>query len=195
MLHSVNLIPWRDQLRDRHKHRFVGLLLIGVLVAVAAQWGAASYLQRQTQAQQSRLNYLNAYISQLDKQIDALKEVEQEHKALLTRLAVVEKLQNQRNKTTDFMNTLPQLIPEGVYVDKVKMNGLQVRISGISDTTSRLATMLDNLESSTHIRNVEMHSIVHDTPRFNKKFQSFNVSFSFVASAVNKQNVEVSSNG
>tara|TARA_Y100001956_G_scaffold81093_1_gene97760 strand:- start:2901 stop:3488 length:588 start_codon:yes stop_codon:yes gene_type:complete len=180
MLHSVNLLPWREQLRDRHKHRFLSMLAIGIIIAVGIQWAAASYLQQQTQSQQARLNYLNSYIAQLDKRINDLKQVEQEHKALLTRLSVVEKLQNHRNKTTDFMNALPLLIPEGVYVDKIKMNGLQVRVSGISDTTSRLATMLDNLESSTHIRNVEMHSIVHDKPRFGKKFQTFNVSFSFV---------------
>lgn len=181
MLHSINLLPWREQLRNRHKHRFIGLLVVGIGIAVAIQWGGASYLKQQTQAQQSRLHYLESYIGQLDKQINSLKQVEQEHKALLTRLSVVEKLQNQRNKTTDFMNSLPNLIPEGVYVDKIKMNDLHVRLSGISDTTSRLATMLDNLESSAHIRDVEMHSIVHDKPRFGKKFQTFNVSFSFVA--------------
>lgn len=183
MLHSINLLPWREQLRNRHKHRFIGLLVVGIGIAVAIQWGGASYLKQQTQAQQSRLHYLESYIGQLDKQINSLKQVEQEHKALLTRLSVVEKLQNQRNKTTDFMNSLPNLIPEGVYVDKIKMNDLHVRLSGISDTTSRLATMLDNLESSAHIRDVEMHSIVHDKPRFGKKFQTFNVSFSFVAEA------------
>lgn len=116
----------------------------------------------------------------LDRKIEALKKVEQEHKALLTRLAVVEKLQMKRNKPTDFMNLLPPLIPEGVYVDKIKMNGTHIRLSGISDTTSRLATMLDNLESSPLVGNVEMHSIVHGKRRFGKKFQTFNVSFSFI---------------
>lgn len=179
MLHSVNLLPWREELRARHKQRFVSMLVLGVFIAVFLQWGIGVYFQQQEQAQQARLQYLNSYIAQQDREIEALKKVEQEHKALLTRLSVVEKLQEKRNKATDFMNVVPSLIPEGVYVDKIKMNGLHVRISGISDTTSRLATMLDNLESSPVIRDVEMHSIVHDKPRFGKKFQTFKVSFSF----------------
>ncbi|RTZ13886.1 pilus assembly protein PilN [Vibrio aquaticus] len=186
MLHNVNLLPWRDEQRLRHKKRFVLMLLGAVMVAVLAQWGMGSYLKTQAQAQQARLNYLTSYIAQLDKRINALKEVEQEHKALLTRLEVVEQLQTLRNKTTDFMNAIPTLIPEGVYVDKIKMNGQQIQISGISDTTSRLATMLDNLEKSALLSNVEMHSIVHGKARFGKKFQTFNVSFSFNSSPSDK---------
>ncbi|WP_252589896.1 PilN domain-containing protein, partial [Enterobacter sp. JH8] len=85
---------------------------------------------------------------------------EQEHKAILTRLGVVESLQLGRNKTTDFMNLMPELIPEGVYVDKIKMNGQEIEMEGISDSTSRLATMLDNLERSRSLKGVEMHSII-----------------------------------
>jgi len=108
---------------------------------------------------------------------------EQEHKALLTRLNIVESLQQKRNKTTEFMNLMPQLIPEGVYVDKIKMNGEEIEISGISDSTARLATMLDNLEKSTQLSEVGMHSIVSGNRRFGKQFQSFKVSFLFHASA------------
>ncbi|NMS18763.1 PilN domain-containing protein, partial [Vibrio parahaemolyticus] len=45
--------------------------------------------------------------------------------------------------------------------------------------TARLATMLDNLERSEAIYDVEMHSIVHGKERFGKAFQTFTVSFMF----------------
>ena len=77
------------------------------------------------------------------------------------------------------MNLMPELIPEGVYVDKIKMNGQEIEMSGISDSTARLATMLDNLERSESLKSVEMHSIVHNRKRFNKEFQTFKVSFVF----------------
>ena len=186
MLHNVNLLPWRDEQRERHKKRFLQLVLLGALLAFGLQWVAGNYLQQQFQQQHSRISYLKSYIGQLDKQIHALKKVEQEHKALLTRLSVVEQLQVNRNKTTDFMNAIPLLIPDGVYVDKIKMNGQRIEIAGISDTTSRLATMLDNLEKSAQLKNVEMHSIVHGKVRFGKKFQVFNVSFVFASSTVKK---------
>ncbi len=55
-------------------------------------------------------------------------------------------------------------------------------MSGISDSTARLATMLDNLEKSPQLSEVGMHSIVSGNRRFGKQFQSFKVSFLFHAS-------------
>ncbi len=187
MLHSVNLLPWREELRERHKKRFLSFLILGVLVGIGIQWGIGLYLDNEAEKQQARLAYLTSYIAELDRRIEALKQVEQDHAALLTRLSVVEKLQKQRNKTTDFMNVLPGLIPEGVYVDKIKMGGSAVEIAGISDTTSRLATMLDNLEKSSKLNEVEMHSIVHGKVRFGKKFQTFKVSFNFPTELTQEQ--------
>ncbi|PMG23627.1 PilN domain-containing protein [Vibrio splendidus] len=179
MLHQINLLPWRDEIRAQHKKRFIHLIILGVIIALAGQWAVGHYFYDQQAKQQARLSYLNRYIAELDRQIQSLKVAEQEHKAILTRLDVVESLQLGRNKTTDFMNLMPELIPEGVYVDKIKMNGQEIEMSGISDSTARLATMLDNLERSDSVEGVEMHSIVHNRKRFNKEFQTFKVSFVF----------------
>jgi len=179
MLHDVNLLPWREEKRAQYRQRFVHLVILGVLAAVGMQWGAGWYLQQEQNHQSSRLAYLKQYITQLDKRISALKMTEREHEALLTRLKVVEGLQQDRNKTTELMNLIPQWVPEGVYVDKISLSGDHVELTGISDSTARLATMLDNLESSPNLVEVEMHSIVHGKARFGEKFQIFNVSFYF----------------
>ena len=176
MLHQINLLPWRDEIRAQHKKRFIHLIILGVIIALTGQWAVGHYFYDQQAKQQARLSYLNRYIAELDRQIQSLKVAEQEHKAILTRLDVVESLQLGRNKTTDFMNLMPELIPEGVYVDKIKMNGQEIEMSGISDSTARLAMMLDNLERSDSLKGVEMHSIVHNRKRFNKEFQTFKVS-------------------
>ncbi|HGE6066031.1 TPA: PilN domain-containing protein [Vibrio cholerae] len=187
MLHKVNLLPWRDARREAHKRRFLGLVTLGVLLAVLMQFAAGEYLGGQMALQQERIGYLQQHIFSLDQQIAKLKIAEEEHKALLTRLTVVEQLQQKRNKTTEFMNQMPNLIPEGVYVDKIKMNGHQIEITGISDSTARLATMLDNLEKSDKLTNVEMHEIVSGNKRFSKQFQSFKVSFQILTPASNPQ--------
>ncbi|MDN3700833.1 PilN domain-containing protein [Vibrio artabrorum] len=179
MLHQINLLPWRDEIRVQHKRRFIHLLILGAIIAFVGQWAVGRYFHHQQVQQQHRLSYLSQYIADLERQIQLLKVAEQEHKTILTRLDVVESLQRGRNKTTDFMNLMPELIPEGVYVDKIKMNGQEIEMAGISDSTARLATMLDNLERSDSLKGVEMHSIVHNRKRFNKEFQTFKVSFVF----------------
>ncbi|AQW58383.1 PilN domain-containing protein [Vibrio owensii] len=184
MLHHINLLAWRENQREEHRRRFIGLIVLGAIVALGVQWGIGKYYQYQQDQQQQRLDYLAHYISQLDKRIEAMKIAEQEHGKILERLKIVEGLQNGRNKTTEFMNLMPSVIPEGVYVDKIKMNDYEIEISGISDSTPRLATMLDNMERSAKLLDVEMHSIVHGKARFGKEFQTFKVSFMFKGASI-----------
>ncbi|EPW8050142.1 PilN domain-containing protein [Vibrio sp. Vb1026] len=179
MLYRINLLPWRENQREEHRHRFISLVALGMLVAVGIQWGIGKFFEYQQDQQQERLDYLTHYIAELDQRIEAMKIAELEHSKILERLKVVEGLQNGRNKTTEFMNLMPAVIPEGVYVDKIKMNDLEIEISGISDSTPKLATMLDNMERSAKLNDVEMHSIVHGKARFGKEFQTFKVSFMF----------------
>lgn len=184
MLHQINLLAWRENQREEHRRRFIGLIVLGAIAALGVQWGIGKYYQYQQDQQQQRLDYLAHYISQLDKRIEAMKIAEQEHGKILERLKIVEGLQNGRNKTTEFMNLMPSVIPEGVYVDKIKMNDYEIEISGISDSTPRLATMLDNMERSAKLLDVEMHSIVHGKARFGKEFQTFKVSFMFKGASI-----------
>lgn len=184
MLHHINLLAWRENQREEHRRRFIGLIVLGAIAALGVQWGIGKYYQYQQDQQQQRLDYLAHYISQLDKRIEAMKIAEQEHGKILERLKIVEGLQNGRNKTTEFMNLMPSVIPEGVYVDKIKMNDYEIEISGISDSTPRLATMLDNMERSAKLLDVEMHSIVHGKARFGKEFQTFKVSFMFKGASI-----------
>ncbi|GAB7224174.1 PilN domain-containing protein [Vibrio owensii] len=184
MLHHINLLAWRENQREEHRRRFIGLIVLGAIAALGVQWGIGKYYQYQQDQQQQRLDYLAHYISQLDKRIEAMKIAEQEHGKILERLKIVEGLQNGRNKTTEFMNLMPSVIPEGVYVDKIKMNDYEIEVSGISDSTPRLATMLDNMERSAKLLDVEMHSIVHGKARFGKEFQTFKVSFMFKGASI-----------
>ncbi|EOA8958537.1 PilN domain-containing protein [Vibrio harveyi] len=184
MLYHINLLAWRENQREEHRRRFLSLIVLGVIVALGVQWGIGKFYQYQQDQQQQRLDYLAHYISQLDKRIEAMKIAEQEHSKILERLKIVEGLQNGRNKTTEFMNLMPLVIPEGVYVDKIKMNDYEIEISGISDSTPRLATMLDNMERSAKLLDVDMHSIVHGKARFGKEFQTFKVSFMFKDASV-----------
>ncbi|EKY4197614.1 PilN domain-containing protein [Vibrio harveyi] len=184
MLYHINLLAWRENQREEHRRRFLSLIVLGVIVALGLQWGIGKFYQYQQDQQQQRLDYLAHYISQLDKRIEAMKIAEQEHSKILERLKIVEGLQNGRNKTTEFMNLMPSVIPEGVYVDKIKMNDYEIEISGISDSTPRLATMLDNMERSAKLLDVDMHSIVHGKARFGKEFQTFKVSFMFKDASV-----------
>ena len=177
MLHDINLLPWRDQQRLRYQRRFIVMLVAGVILSVGLQWLIADYLKEQKHLQTHRNQFLTQHIAQLDMKLAGLANIEKQHESILTRLEMVQELQNDRNKTTDLLTLLPKLIPQGVYINKIRFHGRQVDINGLSDSTARLASMLDNFEDSPWLMDVNMHSIVAGKVLLSHELKSFKVSF------------------
>ncbi|MRY60813.1 pilus assembly protein PilN, partial [Parabacteroides distasonis] len=71
MLHQINLLPWRDEIRSQYKKRFIHLVILGVIIALGGQWAVGNYFHDQQAKQQAHLNYLNQYIAQLDLKIQS----------------------------------------------------------------------------------------------------------------------------
>lgn len=44
MLYRINLLHWRENQREEHRRRFVGLVVLGVMVALGIQWGVANIM-------------------------------------------------------------------------------------------------------------------------------------------------------
>ncbi|MCL9775579.1 PilN domain-containing protein [Vibrio methylphosphonaticus] len=189
-MEMVNLLPWREKKRHQHRQRFVVALIVAVAIAAAAVQAAMWYVSMQIETQQTRQRYLQQKVSDYQKDIASLAKVTQSHTALEQRLGYVETLQIQRNKTTLVMNALPTLVPNGVYVDKVRMEGTSFKLSGISSSTAKLAQMLERFETSGLLLNVDMHSIVHGNQRFGQRYQSFSISFQLDSGALTDKALE-----
>ena len=58
------------------------------------------------------------------------------------------------------MNTLPQLVPAGVNLAKLTFKNDVIKISGTSDSNTRLAVLLRNIEDSYWLSNGSLDSIV-----------------------------------
>lgn len=180
MLPSINLLPWREQRRIDNQQRFTHLLGLAIGLACLSLAGGGQYVTQQSQWQHERNLYLQRHLTVLEQQLEQLSVVEKEQQSLLERIKMVEQLKKDRNRTTDFMNLMPKLIPDGVYLDSLKMSGQSIELVGFSESTAHLAIMLDNLEQSRRLTDVEMHSIVHGEVRFKQHYQAYKVSFSLV---------------
>ena len=58
------------------------------------------------------------------------------------------------------MNTLPQLVPAGVNLAKLTFKNDIIKINGTSDSNTRLAVLLRNIEESTWLRDGNLDSII-----------------------------------
>ena len=88
----INLLPWREQLREERKQRFL-VSLGGLLVAAAALvFLGDQYLNGEIENQQARNDFVRKEIAVLDTRIAEISELRTRRQQLLERMKIIQDL-------------------------------------------------------------------------------------------------------
>lgn len=159
---KINLLPWRESLRQTQKQHYA-FSLVGVSLAVfVVFWIAGQIVDQQIRNQNSRNNYLNQQIEVLDRQIAQIKEINAAKDEITLRMSLIEQLQVSRNLTPIIFDELAKLVPAGVSFSTMSRTGNQVKIVGVSESNNRLSSFMRAVESSNVFVDPVLSSIVSD---------------------------------
>jgi type IV pilus assembly protein PilN len=144
----INLLPWREAERKRKRQEFgvgvAGALALAVLVFLAVNWQMKSAIE----AQMARNQYLKDEISQLDKQIAEILDLEEQKKRLQARITVIEQLELSRPEIVHVFDQLVRTTPEGIYLTSVKQTDRRIELKGVAQSSTRVASYMRNIDSS-----------------------------------------------
>ena len=140
----INLLPHREEKRQRKKVAFfAGLALSAVAgLAIVGLWYLV--VQQLTSVQQERNQYLSAEIKKLEVQIKDIAMLRAEIESLKARQRAVEDLQIDRNLPVHLLNELVKQTPEGVYFTGLKQDGQVLSVNGTAQTQERISEFLRN---------------------------------------------------
>ena len=174
---KINLLPWREALRQTQKKHYIGSL-VGVSVAVFALfWVIGQIIDQQVRNQNSRNNYLSQQIEVLDRQISQIREISNAKDEIGLRMALKEQLQISKNLTPIIFDELAKIMPVGVAFDTMSRSDKQIKITGMSDSNNRLSSFMRALDLSEVFVDAEISSIVADKTGLNA-VSDFDLTFS-----------------
>ncbi|MCL7745321.1 PilN domain-containing protein [Guyparkeria hydrothermalis] len=151
-MRRINLLPWREERRQKRQRDFVVHLVLAALIAVATAFGIHSYMQAQIEYQQERNAYLEGVIKKLDQQIQAINELKKRKAQLTARMQVIEKLQSSRPIIVHLMENFVTTLPDGVQLTSATVtNDEKISIQGKADAQARVAAYLRRLNSADYI--------------------------------------------
>lgn len=140
----INLLPHREERRQRRKVAFFAGLGAAAIAGLAVVGVWYLVVQQMTVAQQERNQFLQAEIVKLDEQIKDIATLKAEIASLIARQKAVEDLQVDRNLPVHLLNELVKQTPEGIYFSAVKQDGQTLTVSGIAQTQERISELLRN---------------------------------------------------
>lgn len=173
MKRGINLLPWREQLREERKNFFILLASLTAISAIFFVIMIHFYVSFQIDQQDEVNQYYNQKIKVLDRKIIEIKNLQQEKKQLLNRMTLIQSLQQTRPEIVTIYNGIVKATPKGVIIDQIKRENYIVTINGIAQSNSEISKMMRNLEGESYfvVPMLNEIKIIDETANFDRSFQ------------------------
>jgi type IV pilus assembly protein PilN len=144
----INLLPHREQKRQRQKQTFFLMTGLSALAGAALVLLVWSVLEGYIDAQKGRNKLIADENRRLDAQIKEIATLRQEIEALRARQKAVEDLQADRNEPVYLLDELTRQTPEGIYLRSIKQEDRKVTVAGWAASNERVSEFLRNLTNN-----------------------------------------------
>ncbi len=144
----INLLPWRDELRNQRRKQFLqalGAVAAGagfvILVANLVFNGVISH-------QNDRNRRIKEEIATLDLRIEEIIDLEDKKDRLLARMEIIERLQRSRPGIVHVVEDLARTLPDGVFLTQVRQEGNRLQITGSAESNTRVSALMRSIDDS-----------------------------------------------
>jgi type IV pilus assembly protein PilN len=145
---QINLLPWREELRQQRKKEFLTIVGGMAIVAAGLVLVAHVYIGLLIDAQEARNNILRNEIKLVENKIKEISELEKKKEQLIARMRVIEQLQSNRPEVVHLFDEIAKTVPEGLYLKSLTQKGRTVKIMGIAQSNARVSAFMRSLEAS-----------------------------------------------
>ncbi len=155
----INLLPWREELRQERQKQFITRLALTVVLAAAIVGLIHVQLNAKIDYQKARNRYLKTEIAKLDDKIKEIRELRKLRKSLIERMEVIQDLQASRPSIVHLFTELVTTVPNGVYLKTLVQNGNSLRITGEAESNARVSSYMRNLSNSEWLKDPNLDVI------------------------------------
>lgn len=144
----INLLPWRERLREERKREFLSIMAGIVVIAGGLLFLVDRYFTGEINLQVARNEYVRGEISTLDAQVAEINELRQQKEDIRARMNVITDLQGTRPVIVRLFDELVRTLPEGVFYTTLERTNDTISINGVSESYSRITELLRRLDES-----------------------------------------------
>lgn len=144
----INLLPWREQLREERKKQFLTVLVLIVIFAAGVIFAGDRYFNGQIDNQNARNEFLRSEIRILETRIKEIEQLQARRTQLLDRMRIIQDLQGNRPIIVRVFDELARTLPDGLYFTSLEMRGSTISVRGGSESNSRVSSLMRQMDAS-----------------------------------------------
>ena len=155
----INLLPWREQLREERKREFFVLLMGVVIIAAGILFLVDRNFRGDIRYQQSHNDFLRGEILVLDARIVEINQLKEQKEQINARMQVIQDLQGSRPVIVRIFDELVKSLPTGVYFNSLVRSGDRLEIEGIAESNNKVSELMRRLDDSEWFVNPSLQQI------------------------------------
>jgi len=145
---KLNLLPWRELRRKEQDRQLVSAGGFTWVLMALIIFYAHLHVSALIDNQKKRNEFLKEEIAKVDKEIQEIKELKKQRRALIARMNIIHQLQGDRTQIVHVFDELVQQLPEGIYFRKLSQKGKVFSVDGTAQSNARVSALMRNLDSS-----------------------------------------------
>lgn len=155
---KINLLPWREALRERRKKEFFAISGAVALLGVVLSGLIWLFFNNQLQDQNDANQTVVAANQQLDRQLKELDGLQERKEQIIERMKLIQDLQGVRPVIVHVFDELAKLTPSNMYVTEFSRKENKFTLKGKAQDPNVVSDFLRNLDASPWFRNAFMNS-------------------------------------
>ncbi|MGE4348128.1 MAG: PilN domain-containing protein [Candidatus Berkiella sp.] len=175
MTTHINLLPWREELKETRKKEFLVLLGSASMVAVLLIVIMHLTIKASINFQMGNNELLRTEIVLLDKKIELIKGLQKEKEKLLARMQIIQELQTNRPHIVRLFDGIARTVPEGLYLTSITRSDTKILLDGKAESNTRVSTFMRNIEAYTWLKRPNLNLIQADEKIEKGKYIGFNL--------------------
>lgn len=145
---TINLLPWREQVRKENKLRFMAMLGASVGVTVIFALLINLYFGNILANQEHNNDYLQAELSQENATLTALKAKKNLQDSLLKNINFLFSLRDSGYRATRLLDQLAKITPDTVVLTEVRNEKNSIIVRGKAESNLQITVFMDDIAKS-----------------------------------------------
>ena len=157
---KINLLPYREEIKQRKKQQFKVLMLSALLIGAGLLVLTYLTINNAISRQEDRNALLGKEIEKLDKALGEILKLQQEKENFLSKKQKVEELQEKRSQAAYIIDSLNVVTPDTSYLTALEAeSSTSYKITGRASSDNKIAMFMRSLPSTGVFAQPELLSI------------------------------------
>ena len=157
---KINLLPYREEIKQRKKQQFKVLMLSALLIGAGLLVLTYLTINNAISRQEDRNALLGKEIEKLDKALGEILKLQQEKENFLSKKQKVEELQEKRSQAAYIIDSLTVVTPDNSYLTALEAeSSTSYKITGRASSDNKIAMFMRSLPSTGVFAQPELLSI------------------------------------